>query len=275
MSKPGHSKTAAKFGKTIAPANRELHPVRLGQMRVCPEAQREFNPSWADRLLAEFDPDKLGTPELSFRDGHYYVMDGQHRIEALKRFLGDGWEEQCYPCWVWTGLSVAQEADKYLDFNNSKHGSLYEKFKCAVTAGRPVETEIKAIVEEEALRITKKSGPGAVQAVGALKRVHRRDGADCLRRALRLSRDAYGSIEGPVLDGLGLLTARYNGTLNDKAALQALAKAAGGINALRQRAEALHLKTGKSRPTCIAAAAVEIINRPRRGASKLPDWWKA
>src|SRR5581483_3839785 len=47
---------------------------------------------------------------VSCRDGCYYIMDGRHRFEALKRWLGTGWEEQQIQCWVATGLTEKEEA---------------------------------------------------------------------------------------------------------------------------------------------------------------------
>lgn len=40
--------------------------------------QRELNPNRVRKIAAEFDEHIANDPKVSFRDGHYYVFDGQH-----------------------------------------------------------------------------------------------------------------------------------------------------------------------------------------------------
>lgn len=61
-----------------------LRWVPIAQMKVNPLAQRELNQARVDKLAANFDPEQIGTPTVNHRDGAYYIIDGQHRIEALK-----------------------------------------------------------------------------------------------------------------------------------------------------------------------------------------------
>ena len=44
--------------------------------------QRELNPNRVRKIAAEFDEHIANDPKVSFRDGHYYVFDGQHTIAA-------------------------------------------------------------------------------------------------------------------------------------------------------------------------------------------------
>jgi hypothetical protein len=46
----------------------------------------------------------------------------------------------------------------------------------------------------------------------------------------------------------------------------------GGVNGLLGRAEQIRRQTGNPKNHCVAAAAVEAINRGR-GGKKLPSWW--
>lgn len=272
------TKTAAKFGKQVLRQNRELQFVRMGQMRVSALCQREIRQPWVDELIANFDLDELGTPELSLRDGYYYIMDGQHRIAALKVWLGDGWEEQHIQCWVATGLTEKQEAEVFLSLNNRLSVDPFSKFNVGVKAGRSAELEIKSLVEGAGLSVSKQAIPGAVCAIGTLRKVHKRNGPEALQRALRIARDAYGDpgLAAPVIDGFGLLCHRYNGVLDEKSSIQSLSNAHGGVNGLLGMAETLRQKTGNSKAHCVAASAVVIINRNRSGKQKkLPDWWKS
>ena len=46
--------------------------------------QRHLNASRVKRIAAEFDERIANAPKVSYRDGHYYVFDGQHTIAARK-----------------------------------------------------------------------------------------------------------------------------------------------------------------------------------------------
>ena len=81
-----------------------LRWVPLTQMRVSPLAQRDLNQARVNRLAAVFDIEQMGAPTVSHRGGWYYLIDGQHRIEALKLWLGF-WEDQQVQCWCYEGLS--------------------------------------------------------------------------------------------------------------------------------------------------------------------------
>ncbi len=48
-----------------------------------------FTPLVLPASQKEFDERVANEPKISFRDGHYYVMDGQNTIAALK-FLNGG-----------------------------------------------------------------------------------------------------------------------------------------------------------------------------------------
>jgi len=237
-------------------------------------AQREkLNQGWVDHLAANFDPEKLGYPYISVRNGSYYCTDGMHRIECLRQM---GWDDQLIQCWVQEGMTEEEEAEEFLSLNDRLTVNAFDKFRVGVNAGREVECDIDRIVRAQGLRVSRSSSDeGSVGAVGALRRIYTRDGAPTLGRTLRIVRDAYGSpgLEAAVLDGIGLLCGRFNGELDDVKAVKQLATAHGGVNGLLGRAEGTRKQTGSARNHCVAAAAVELINRGR-GGKKLPSWWK-
>lgn len=253
--------------------------IALGNMHIrSRHAQREkINESRVEHLYANFDIDKLGMPELSeHEDGEYYILDGMHRIEALKRWLGQGWEIQKIQCRVYSGLSEEEEAERFLSLNDTLAVNTFDKFRVAVQAGRQDEVNINDIVQSSGLCVSRDKVPGAIGAVGTLKRVYKRSDGATLGRSLRIIRDAYGDagFSAAVIDGIGNLCHRYNGTLDEDRAIDRLGSAHGGVHGLLGKAEVLHKQTGNQRGQCVAAAAVEIINKGR-GGDKLPSWWRA
>src|SRR3990167_2099442 len=87
----------------------KIRPVPLGVMRIPPAlvTQREFRQAHGDRIAAELDLNKLGYPIINHRDGIYWVLDGQHRIYALKQ---NGFEKDQLDCEVYEDLTDAERA---------------------------------------------------------------------------------------------------------------------------------------------------------------------
>jgi hypothetical protein len=242
-------------------------------MRVSPLAQRDLNQARVDYLVANFDLDQIGILTVSSRGGVFWIIDGQHRKGALEAM---GWGDQQVQCDVYEGLTEADEAEMFLRRNDVLGVTAYSKFVIGVQAGREEEVAISGIVRAAGLKVSNSRALGSVGAVGALRTIYRRDGAEVLARTLRLARDAYGppGFAAPVLEGLGMLIHRYDRDFRDEYAAEMLRTATGGITALTGQAEVLRRTTDRPRPQCIAAAAVELINRGR-GGKKLTPWFKA
>jgi hypothetical protein len=251
-----------------------LRWVAISELRVNPRAQREFRTEKAAKIAADLDLEALGYPVVNRRDGHYFIVDGQHRVAALKMI---GWGDQQIQCDTLEGLNEAEEAELFLRRDERTAISTFEKFRIAITAEREVETDIDRVVRAQGLTVSRATTtPGSISAVGTLRKVYVQAGPATLGRALRIIRDAYGDpgLEAPVIHGIGLLCQRYNGALDDEAAVDRLNRAHGGVNGLLGKAEALRMRTGNQKAQCVAAAAVELINAGR-GGKKLPDWWKS
>lgn len=250
--------------------------VPLAEMEYNPLAQRELKQWRVDALAADFDLEQFGAPTVNLRNAHYFVIDGYHRIQALKIFFGDGnWEDQQVQCWTYEGLTEQEEAEKFLKLNDTLTVAGFDKFRVAIQAGRPDEVEVNKIVQQCLLRVSRDKGDGAIGAVATLMKVYRRAGGQTLARTLLIVRDAYGDagLEAPVIDGLGLLCHRFNGELDDARLVQRLSGAHGGVNGLLGKAEQARRATGNPQAHCVAAAAVEIHNGGR-GGKKLPSWWR-
>lgn len=260
---------ATEFNRMARGARLKWVPIAL--TRVSPMGQRELVPGWVSKIAAHFDIERMGTPTVSYRDGHFYILDGQHRIEAAKEA---GYEDQKVQCWVYENLTEAEEAEKFLQLNEVKAVNALAKFRIAVRAGRPMESDIDRICRALDLRVSSDKIEGGISAVGTLTRVYSRAGAAVLSRSLRIVRDAYGTpgLSAATIDGIGYLCQRYNGSLDEAKAVERLSKLHGGSSGLLGRAEVIRRQTGNQRGQCVAAAAVEVINQGR-GGNKLPSWW--
>jgi hypothetical protein len=245
--------------------------VPLSEMRVSPAAQRELKAFHVNEILAEFDIEQLGILTLNYRAGHYYVVDGQHRVEVLRAL---GWGEKKIECEVYDGLTEQEEAEKFLRLNDRLAVNGLDRFHIGVQAGRDEDCEIEAIVRDLGLHVSMARNEGSIQAIGTLRRIYQQTGGDNLERTLRVVYTAYGDLglASGVIDGLGLVLHRYEDKLSEADVIARLATVPGGLNALLGLSEKIKQRTATSRRFAVAAAATEILNGAK--GINLGNWFR-
>ena len=250
-----------------------LQWVPISEMKVSPKAQREFKENHAESLASDFDLEAMGYPVVNKRDGNYYVVDGQHRIAALKII---GYGDQAVQCEVFEDLTEAEEAELFLRRDRRRAVQAFDRFKIGVVADREIETDIDRIVRANGLRVANDQAPTSIGAVSALERTYRAGGAKTLARTLRILRDSfpddYLAFRREMIEGAGLVCQRYNGQLDDAALVERLKALKGGANNVLTRTARIRSAVKEPMAQCTAAALVEIANSGR-GGKKLPSWW--
>lgn len=256
------------------PRNSHLRWVRLGDCKVYPPAQGDFREAHCNAIAARFELESLGYPCISFRDGCYWIIDGQHRIAAALRF---GFQpEDTIQMEVYEGLTPSEEADLFLERNTIKAKSTWDKFKVAVTAGRPEECAIDRLVRAQGLSVAGHRAENTIAAIAPLREIYRLAGPGELSRALRVIRDSYGSagLDADVIRGVGLFLHRYGPAVDEALLVKKLSAVSGGLSGLRTAANKKHVQMGAKVAECIAAEVTTAYNRIA-GGRKLPPWWKA
>lgn len=263
--------------RTKTPRASKIRPVPIAEMRVPPAlvTQRPFIQSHGDFLSANLELEKVGYPVINWRDHIYWILDGQHRIYALRE---NGFGEEMLDCEVYENLSDAEMANVFLGRDKRKAVNPYAKFHIAVTANYDVECSVLRTVESNGLKVGKTKEPGNIGCVSTLTSVHEKHGAVVLGQSLRTIRDAFGSdaaaFDGQVIKGIALVFNRYNGKTNEKVMVDQLARVQLGARGLLRRAEALRVRTGNDKATCVAATVVDVYNKGTQAKGKLPSWWK-
>ena len=256
-----------------------IRPIRLDTLRVPTPgvAQRKFSREYGDSMAGRFNPGKFGYPVVCRTGGVDWLLDGQHRVYAIRK-SGFAKGEDTVECEVYEGLSESQMADMFLGRNRSRAVTPFDRFSVSVTAGYPRENAIMEILRGVDLDVGHKQKPGTVHSVGVLIRVYERDGGEVLRRVLCILRDAYAGASAAFgrlpVDGVGLAVARYD-KLQDDVLVAALAKDRNGVDDLLRRAYAYRERLGRQLPQCLAAAVVDVYNERRKGKRKLRKWWRA
>lgn len=185
--------------------------------------QRPVDEKEVDRLVREWDDRLLEPLTVSFRDGRFNVVDGQHRIAAMVK--KNGGREVMVPCKVYSGLSYEEEAALCYKLDKAKRRlSLSQSTNALVESGMDAEaTEIRRLIEEAGFRwaLGKKSGrEHEIVATRAVINAYRLLGGDAFSRMLALLEQTWHgephSLNAVVLSGLALFLKTYDTELNDR-----------------------------------------------------------
>lgn len=185
--------------------------------------QRPVDEKEVDRLIREWDDRLLEPLTVSFRDGRFNVVDGQHRIAAMVK--KNGGREVMVPCKVYSGLSYEEEAALCYKLDKAKRRlSLSQSTNALVESGMDAEaTEIRRLVEGAGFRwaLGKKSGrEHEIVATRAVINAYRLLGGDAFSRMLTLLGQTWHgaphSLNAVVLSGLALFLKTYDTELNDR-----------------------------------------------------------
>jgi len=253
----------------------QIRTVRLGDMRVSPTGQRDFNMVKGKSILNNLNMEDLGTFTCSFRDGLYWIIDGQHRQWALREFFGEGWEEWTVEVYTYFDLTPAQEAAKFLVFNNTLAVDAYSRFKIGVEAELPTPTDINRVVLSLGLKVTRYKAPGSVAAVGSIAKVYQRTGPSGLAQTLAIIRDAFSmtGFDREIIAGVSLFWSRYEGQVEQADLVKSLSRTADGYKGILKRAHLWKERVDQPIDQCVAASISDIYSTGRRGKG-LGSWWK-
>lgn len=249
-----------------------LEWLRAGDLHVDPIYERPCNEPKVVKIMAAFDPDAIGVLEVSRRDDDsLWIMDGQHRHQAILREWGPA---EKLPCNVHHGLTIQDEARIYgtLNRDRTKPNPL-NLHRAAVASGEPVAVDVDRIAHRHGYRVTYGPGPGNVQAVGAMYDVYRKGSPQILDAALSLIRSA-GWDESPpaeMIVGVALLVARHGNRI-DSARFRKMLQDLVPRQVLAQ-ARVLKSEVQSERTTLGTTVAQILLNRYNRGRrSGRIDW---
>lgn len=242
--------------------------VRADELSIHPLAQREIVPSNFKRIKEYLDLDAIGIVHaVEYDKRGLLVIDGQHRIQAL---LAHGFGEWLVQAEVHLDIRDDKAAcDKFLKLNKRAAVNPYATFMAEFHSGYPEAVGVMATAKRHGLKIAKSAGDGNLVCVATLKKLWGTNHGEALDTTLSMILAAWGSkaaaVEGRVIEGLGLVLCKYNGTLDTTALTKKLAKYSGGPSGLIGNARGLvgFRKTTVSR--CVAECIVEAYNNGRRG----------
>lgn len=262
-------------GRKLLKRDAPIRTIPLKDVRVSSHAQRDVNKARVAKILEHLDYDLLGTFTVSHRDGYYWLVDGQHRFQALKEYWGEDYGEWEIQAWCYTGLTEEQEAERFLKFNETLAVDSWARFKVGVTAGRAAECDVNRIVLSQGLHVSRQPGPNSVTAVGTLMKIYRLYGASALQRVLATLRDSLGDdYSSWLLEGLAVFYGRVEGRCNPEHLIERMALLPRGSAGIRQAAYLLRERLGETLVQCVAAILSEVHDQALPHSKRIGSWWK-
>ena len=228
-------------------------------------------------LVREWDPRLLTPLVVSYRDGRYNLVDGQHRVCAMRR--KNGGKDVTALCRVYHGLTYEQEAELYYKLDKAKgHLRLSHSTKALVESGSNAEVlEIKRLLEEAGFiwaldKPTRE--PFEIEATRAVISAYLLLGGAAFSRMLVLTartwHGAPSSVKASFLSGMALFLKTYETELDDDVFIKRLSSVDPEEILRRGKAD---FSTNKA-ALRFARVILGKYNSQQRGGKKLPYRFK-
>jgi hypothetical protein len=285
----------------------ETVPVKdlVQDLRVNPR-----NPSdkWVRDQLDSYNPALVGLFIVSERLGEggtreLVLLDGANR-QSLMRMAGV--EETPVLCQVFHGLTIAQEAEIALEYNDRRSWTAVREFQNRITMGDPVAVQIRDILEASGWCVDSASVPGTVVGVKSFESLiktacrraadatgaHRgtetwkaglasgeKDAMRVLRLAVEIYTEAFPERQSGhssvIFYGLALVLLKFEGQIDLARLTENFREHSRGIRQLMSDARGAHETYGYSQPDAVAFMMVQYYNKglARNSKHALPPFW--
>lgn len=246
-----------------------LRSVNLNDLQTDLSYQSPVKTSQVNKIVNNYDPKSIDSIVVNLReDGLYYIVDGQHRVTALKQ-LG----ELSVSAKVHAGLSVEDEAKLYHDINSRPTKTPNAMAKAKMAHGDEVAEKIDQAVRAAGMNIdygaTNKTN-GYIQAYRTLETLYKKFGRNGLTETLALIKRVYGNhsgyFSGFIMSGMAKFLSTYYEDLNmeileNKLQKQGFSNLLAEINKQRPNF--------KSKTEAVPYVLADIYNKKRKADYKL------
>ena len=247
----------------------ELRNLAVGVLEIDSSYQRHLNIGWAKWIASHFNPDVVNIVQVSYRDDHYYVVDGQHTITAIKLKFRD--ENYPVACKIYHGLTKVEEARLFHDFNRQKKSiSAADMLKSQAVYG---DEEVMSFLDhtrdvgfiiDPVKRVNCRY---SIQAVKKAQTCFKTLGPEQYDRMLSLLKQAWDgekwSITQNMLGGMCLFLKVFGNCVDDGVFTSQLGKVSE-----RELLKEVSRFSDETVPVSYASAIVNLYNKGLRGKSK-------
>lgn len=121
--------------------------IPVKELKVDTEYQRPLTGSRVDKMAADWSWVACGSITVALRGsgaGDYYVIEGQHRVEAAKRA-----KIAELPCMVFESMTHIDEAQGFLDTNTARRGmSVIDRYRALLVIEDSTALRAKELLEQ-------------------------------------------------------------------------------------------------------------------------------
>jgi len=241
---------------------------------TCAQWGRPIRPQDARSIAASFDPDKLGViavwhrPELTVGRGRFIIIDGQHRVAAVRLI---GWDDQRVPCLLYEHLTIETAAELSLGLQERRNLHALDKHRAAAAAHDRGAVEIDKVLGYLHLELcytVKRESRRQLSAIGTLAKVWERMGSVGLERVLRICGNAWegtsAGFSAKIIKLCMFLLAAHLDDVDDERLAVVLAK--------RSPAQWVSANVTPQRPlSSIAQDVILEYNKVARGSKRLDE----
>ena len=191
--------------------------------------QRPVKQEKVDEIIREWNPRKITPIVVSFRDGTFNIVDGQHHAEAMRQMAGG--RDVIVPCIIHTGMTYQEEAKMYADLDTDKTPlTPRQHTKALVEAGSdPKIMDIQRLVEDGGFTwaLDIQTGvPYEIAPVRTLINAYQLLGSAGFSRMLALLAGAWQgtphSLRSAMLSGMALFLKTYEPELDDQTFIESM-----------------------------------------------------
>ena len=194
----------------------KLMEVSSRDLEIPDAYQRKLNTERVAKIVAGFNERIANEPKVSFRDGHYYVFDGQHTIVARKHMNGNN--DLPILCKVYYGMTEADEALLFaMQTGYSAALTPSARLRANLRGEDKASGEFYAATEEAGLHVgfERGGGTGRILCINTAFAEFRRAGAELYKEALTILLEAWGgdpdSLRAEVIQGIVHFVELYHG----------------------------------------------------------------
>lgn len=210
----------------------EITLIPAYKLKVCQFSQRPLrNPRHAEKIAKNFNKNLFDPLVVSYRDSVYYVIDGQHRLYAVKKLFGDN---HLVECRIMKGLTLQEEATLFVELNESAKPLRYtDKAKGLYYGGDKTMTELVNICSRYGVELgidddKRQVSDGRIVAVKTLVDTYERIGKEQTARLIHLINDTWDGksdgFKGEIIKAVSVILSLYSSELNDALFIKKLSK---------------------------------------------------
>lgn len=191
--------------------------------------QRDVDQKEVAYIVSNFDPHKFGIIKVSFRNGKYFVYDGQHRIAAFKVLNGN--QDGIVKCEVHYGLTYEDEAKYFAEqYLGSKNVNIVYRWRALYEAKEDpvysIVNSVRAIGID--VKFSKVKSANRIIAFKQLNDIWEKLGSDKTLKILSLLKKAWetdeNAFDGNIILGMREFFCTYMNEIKEETFVKQMKK---------------------------------------------------